>query len=75
MLFFYLQIDLGLDYSEIGSKITIEVFSAKSLVPVNPYNPYSDPYVKIKVLKDNQRYLKYETSTKWESLSPEWNEK
>ena len=66
------QIDVGLAFLHDSSIFRIDVISGSKIRAVD--NDSSDPYCKIKVFLQNKRIHRFETSTKWKNLSPEWNE-
>ena len=73
------QIDLGMSYYHITSRLRVDVYSAHNLRAVNLYGKDSDPFVKIRIYKQNEggkvQKWKFQTSIVWKTVSPVWNEK
>ena len=74
---YYLQIDVGLAFYHVTSKLEIHILSASKLKICNKHDGLSDPYVKIKVFDDQKSKEKakweFETHTIWGTLNPRWN--
>lgn len=73
------QIDIGLSFYHVTSRLRIDILSAYNLRAVNVYGKDSDPFVKVKVyrhqLGGEVKRWKFSTSTLWKTLEPVWNEK
>lgn len=69
------QIDIGLSFFHVGSKLRIDIMHATKLRAVNLFNDQSDPFAKVKIFHDGKSSKwKFETRTVWKTLSPVWNE-
>ena len=72
------QIDIGLSFYHVTSRLRIDVMSARNLRAVNLTGDHSDPFVKVRVFRQIPGELterwKFETRTVWKSIHPIWNE-
>ena len=74
------QLEIGLGFYHITSRLEIHLFGARNLRAVNLNGRDSDPYAKVRVFKNGSSEgklprWKFHTAVVWKTLSPEWNEK
>lgn len=72
------QIEIGLSFYHISSRLRIDIISANNLRAVNLHGDHSDPFVKVKLFWQNPGgktdKWKFETKTVWRTINPIWKE-
>ena len=76
----FLQIEIGMAFYYVVSRLEIYINSATNLRRANMHNDQSDPFVKVKVFRKTgdgngkSPKWKFQTKTVWKTLFPVWKE-
>jgi Ca2+-dependent lipid-binding protein len=72
------QLDVGLAFFHVTSRLRVDILSAFNLRAVNLYGDHSDPYAKVKVFRQSPggkvEKWRFETKPVFKTIEPVWNQ-